>query len=623
MATPAKLNVTSIEYIRDAFKIGYEAHEDSRNEAKEIWDLYHNRHYTVDQLSVLANRGQPAETFNIVKMFSRTLVGYYSTVATTIQTLPVTSKDIVSASLLQDAISAVLRENNFNAESHKLKLEALITGLLCTYTDIAETGKTDEFGRPIYQVSVEHVPSLEIVIDPSSRKADYTDARWQHRFRWLTEMQIAELFGAKWLPKLEAYYNHTYQPNAEFERPEEVGEYRVHDNYLIVHSITRDYTGRVFSTFWHANIIIQQDEITDKVSHWPYNVTKIHDSDIAEYYGIFRDVKESQKAINQAILKLQLLVNVQKAFVEDTAVADMAAFTNAFNRVSAVIPVRSLQGIKIENLSREAMDQYQIVDNALNRIQRVLGINDSFLGMAFASDSGRKVKLQQNAAMISLQYLTTRIETHYSLIGRNLVKLLTQYYTAHQFLSVTEPSTGQRWIELNKPMEVYAGMSPDGQPRFEVVYEQVLDPATGKPYIDEEGNYVYAPIPEIDTEIAFADVQLDIISSAYNDDDEKSQLMLEQVLAGAVGQIMMQVNPAGFFKAASLSIKSMKTRYSPDIAELYEQTALMLGGDPAASQQAQMLASGMPGALAQQPGPQNGASSRTLNLPQNTNEGGM
>lgn len=620
--TKNKLDVTTIEYIRDAFKIGYEAHESSRNEAKEIWDLYHNRHYTVDQLSVLQNRGQPAETFNIVKMFSRTLVGYYSTVATTIRTLPVTSKDIVPAALLQDAISAILRENNFNAESHKLKLEALITGLLCTYTDIADTGKTDEFGRPLYQITVEQVPSLEVVIDPSSRRADYTDARWQHRFRWLTEMQIAELFGVKILDKLEAYYNHTYQPNAEFERAEEVGEYRVHDNYLIVHSITRDYKGRVFSTFWHAGIIIQQDEITDKVSHWPYNITKVHDSDQAEYYGIFRDVKESQRAINQAILKLQLLVNVQKAFVEDTAVADIASFTNAFNRVSAVIPVKSLQGIRIENLSREALDQYQIVENALNRIQRVLGINDSFLGMAFASDSGRKVKLQQNAATVSLQYLTTRIETHYSMIGKNLIKLLKQYYTAHQFLSVTEPATGQRWIELNKPMQIYAGMS-NNEPQFEIPYEQVLDPATGEPYIDDAGNYVYAPIPEIDTELALADVQIDVMSSAYNDDDEKSQLMIEQVLAGAVGQIMMQVNPAGFFKAASLSIKSMKTRYSPDIAELYEETAMMLGGNPAASQQAQMLASGMPGALAQQAGPQNGASSRTLNLPQNTNEGYM
>lgn len=614
-----KLDVKNIQYIRDAFKIGYEAHLESHAEAKEIWDLYHNRHYTEEQLNILRSRGQPAETFNIVKMFARVLVGYYSTVITSIRVLPASSQYTNTASLIQDAVTAVLRENNFQAEGHRLKLEALITGLLCTYTDIVETGKTDEYGRPIYQIVLEYVPSLEVVIDPSSRKADYSDARWQHRFRWLTEMQIAELFGAETLPKLDAYYNHTFQGDAEFDRPEEVGEYRVHDNYLIVHTITRSYDGRVYSTFWHNTLIIEQTEITEKLNTWPYSITKVHDSNQAEYYGIFRDVKESQRAIDQAVIKLQLLVNVQKVFVQDNAVENLASFTNAVNRVSAVIPVKDLSGIKIENLSREALDQYQIIDNALNRIQRVLGINDSFLGMAFASDSGRKVKLQQNAALASLQYLTGRIETHYSLIGRSIIKLLQQYYTAHQFLTFTEPSTGQRWIELNRPMEIYQGMV-DGQPQYEVPFEQVMDPATGEPYVNDQGEYVFAPIPEVDTEIAFTDVQVEVYSAAYNDDDEKSQLMLEQVLAGATGQILMQVNPAGFFKVAGLSIKSMKTRYSPDIAEVYEQTALMLGGDPTASANAQAMAMGMPGALAQQSGPQNGASSRTLNLPQNTNE---
>lgn len=619
MSKQDKLNVTSIEYIRDAFKIGYEAHEASHQEAKEIWDLYHNRHYTQEQLAILRERGQPAETFNVVKMFTRTLVGYYSTVMSTINVRAMTSQYTNTAMLLQDAVTAVLSQNNFDFEGQKLKLEALITGLLCTYTDIRETKKTDEYGRPIYQIIVEHVPALEVVLDPSSRKADYSDARWQHRFRWMTEQAVASLFGKDKLAELEAYYNHTYQADAEFPRDQEIGEYRVHDNYLIVHTITKDYEGKCWSTYWHNRTILEQVDITNKVNTWPYSITKIHDSDTSEYYGIFRDVKESQRAIDQAIIKLQLLINVQKVFVETNAVDNLATFTSAVNRVSAVIPVKSLAGIKVESLSREALDQYQVIDRALTRIQRVLGINDSFLGIAFASDSGRKVKLQQNAALASLQYLTGRLEVHYALIGHSIIKLLKQYYTAHQFLTFTEPSTGQRWIELNRPMQIYAGMQ-DNQPQFSTPFEQVLDPTSGEPYVNDKGEYVYAPVPEVDTEIAFADVQLDVTSSAYNDDDEKSQLMLEQVLAGATGQILMQVNPAGFFKAAGLAVKSMKTRYSPDIAEIYEQTAAMLGGDPGAQAQAQQMAMGMPGQLAQQSGPQNGASSRTLNLPQNTNE---
>ena len=66
----------NIQDLKDSFKIGYEAYEASRKEANEAWDLYHKVDYTHEQLSVLANRGQPVEIFNVMKLFSRMLVGY-------------------------------------------------------------------------------------------------------------------------------------------------------------------------------------------------------------------------------------------------------------------------------------------------------------------------------------------------------------------------------------------------------------------------------------------------------------------------------------------------------------------------------------------------------------------
>ena len=63
---------TDIKTLQDTFKLGYEAFQDSRDEAKEIVNMFHNRQYTESQLAVLANRGQPAETFNIIKIQSDT-----------------------------------------------------------------------------------------------------------------------------------------------------------------------------------------------------------------------------------------------------------------------------------------------------------------------------------------------------------------------------------------------------------------------------------------------------------------------------------------------------------------------------------------------------------------------
>jgi len=616
------------KYLKDTFKIGYEAFEDSREEAKDVWNLYHNRHYTATQLNTLNTRGQPAETFNIIKLFTRMLLGYYSTIINTVQADPVSMEDVPTANILNDVIAYTMRDSNSKDESEKVKLSGIVAGLMCIYVNVSPTGETDEYNRPHYKITLEHVPESEIVLDPMSRRDDYLDARYIHRFKWMSEEHIVALFGKAAMKKMTEYYNFTWQQDADYDifgQNRATGVYKVYNNYLVVHSIIVDDKGDTWSYFWHDDIILKKSKLTYKEVKFPYRVIKTHTSERAEYYGVFREVVETQKAMNQALIKLQLMVNTQKAYVQDGAVEDLADFTDAFNRVTAVIPVQDLAGIKIENLSSEALEQYTIIDKALDRVQRILGINDSFLGMAYASDSGRKVKLQQNASIMSLRYLTGRIETFYRFLGWDVANLIKQYYTAHQVLRISDEATGNRWIELNQPMQTFTGQvnRQTGQPIMQIEYEEVLDPATGEPMVDDTGHRIIAPIPMPGSELTYSKVDITIHANNYNDEDEKNQLMLEQVLAGAVGQLLAQVNPAGFFKAAGLSMKSMKTKNSPEIANILDQTAQMLSQNQGASQQAQGMAQGMPGQLAQQAGPQNGAGSRTLNLPQNTNPGAL
>ena len=160
------------------------------------------------------------------------------------------------------------------------------------------------------------------------------------------------------------------------------------------------------------------------------------------------------------------------------------------------------------------------------------------------------------------------------------------------------------------------GTNPDGTPQTELAFEEVIDPYTNKPLLDGDGFKIVAPIPEEDTEIAYTDVNIEIITTAYNDEDEKNQLMMETILSGNIGSIISQVNPAGFFQAASLSIRTMKTKHSPDIAKILSDTAAALGGDPAQQEEAKLIAQGNNGDAGK-----TGSLSGQLKLPQNTNEG--
>lgn len=577
----------NIENLKDTFKIGYEAFEESRKEALQVLDLYHNRQYTQDQLNTLGLRGQPAETFNIVKMFGRMLLGYYSTIVNNVKVSPAREESTITAQVLQDTTDYVFRANNFASEGDKIKLDCILTGIMCSYTDVKETGETDEFSRPKYEIDINHVPSLEIVIDPMSRLDDYSDARYIHRFKWIDDEEVTRLFGKAKKNKLDAYFNHLEIDEAEFAYTysnEFHGRYKRFDNYLVVHSVIQD-GDKTWSVYWCGEEILSKEEVTYKEVKNPYRVQKLNTSNKTEFYGMFREVIETQKAINQALIKIQLMVNTQKAFVEDNAVESLDDFTHQFNRVNAIIPVKDLAGIRVESLSREVLDQYTVIDKALDRVQRVLSINDSFLGMAYASDSGAKVRLQQNASMVAQRYSTSKIEQFYRLLGWDVVNLIKQYFTAHDIIRVSDNYQGNKWVELNRPLEIPTGqVNPQtGMEQTRMVFEEVTNPADGKPLKDENGNYVMAPIPTMDTDIAFTKADIEIESVSFNDDDNQNQVMLEQFINGPIGNMLSQVNPAGYFRAGAMSVKNVKSKYSPELASILDETAQMMGG------QAQMM----------------------------------
>jgi hypothetical protein len=110
--------------------------------------------------------------------------------------------------------------------------------------------------------------------------------------------------------------------------------------------------------------------------------------------------------------------------------------------------------------------------------------------------------------------------------------------------------------------------------------DESIDPASGEPNKDALGNIIMVPLNDSRTDISFAKVDLEITTAAYDDSDEQNDKMLNGVLNGNLGNALMTVNPAGYMKLASLSIKSLKSRYSSNIADILDQTSQMLTPQP-------------------------------------------
>jgi len=417
---PAKME-SLLRKCRDYYKISTEQYEESIEEGQEIIDMYHNRQYTQAQINILKSNGQPIETFNVIKMFTNAMIGYLETVVTQATAEPRYPGTAATSLLVNDAMQYVLEQNDWNTLEKFVKIDGLLTGLMVTFEEVKKTGVKDQFGRDIFDIELEHIPSWQIRLDPQSQKEDYSDARFIHHFKWMPEETVKKLWPRKW-DKLVEYYNYLEDDSAEYYKSfknRDVGKYKDYDNYLITKTIMVD-KGKVWSVIWNDEVMLEKKEITFKEVRFPFRVVKMSKSDKAEYYGPFREIVETQKAINQALLQIQLLINTSKAFVEDGAVEDIEEFKELFNRVNAVIPITSLQGIKIEDMSRDTAAQYAIIDQALGRIKMVLGINDSFLGQAYASDSGRKVKIQQMASSSQLTMIVNRIGAMFKFVGLTL-----------------------------------------------------------------------------------------------------------------------------------------------------------------------------------------------------------
>ena len=123
--------------------------------------------------------------------------------------------------------------------------------------------------------------------------------------------------------------------------------------------------------------------------------------------------------------------------------------------------------------------------------------------------------------------------------------------------------------ENNQPI-----LDENGNPKY--FMEEVIDLRTGKHIEDPEGRLLIQPVPTSNSDIQFTEIDIKVESVAYNDEMVENQQLLEKLLNGVMGQFLLQTNPAGFARAASLALQNVKTKVSPELAQIFSDTANQL-----------------------------------------------
>ena len=549
-----------LDYLEYTFETNFNASITNMCETATIVDRYHGKVWTDEQLQVLKDRGQPEEQFNVIAMFAHQLLGYYSNVISDTKALPRTPEDTDKANLLNSIRDFDNESSNWHSEGNELKLYGMLTGVSVarvrpvTVKVDGEDISTDAIGREHIYVKKEYVPWDEYVLDATSIKADYSDANFIHVMNWMTKADVISTFGKERIYKVtdDSDVFSTPASTMGYSRYNEFDSSKWNNagKYLVIHSTLKDIDGRRWSIYWSKGTIFKRIEI-DKGTVGEYKVTKIM-NDKQEHYSIFRSILPSVTAIDQALIQIHMLINSNKILWSeggiDPANKGVEKFMNSISRVNSLTKVLDLNKIKMVNLSGDVVKQYTIIDRALQRIQLMLGVNDSFLGVAYASDSGAKVNLQKGATIMALDYLTQRFLLMYKSVGEEEFRIIQRYMIAERHIRVEDNSTieGYRWASINTPLR-----DEKGTPVAKLHKEDRL----------------FLNINT--TDIITANVDYVTKATSYINETQANQAMLETVANGMLGNFLMNADPAKFSILAEEAIKGLGTKSAPKVAQLF------------------------------------------------------
>jgi hypothetical protein len=410
-----------------------------------------------------------------------------------------------------EAISAKLAEAERETRADQAISEAYANQVKAGLGWVEVGRNPNPFG---YRYRVEPVHRREIFWDWSARKPDLSDARYFVRERWYPYDLVAQYFpekaelitaaGSGWdaewrlLAQKSEELLHAFDQETRTSWLED--EWRNQESKLIQ---VREIWYRVFVRENVINLPSGKTVCFDeknpahvmavytgvaqvreavfpklRVSIWvgPHMLQDIaHTSDDLPYipfwgyredktmipYGVIRDMIPMQDEVNARRRKLLWLLSSKRVLADsdalDTAYNDMSDLVREVARPDAVVVLnpnrRNANGVHVENDLGLSDQQYKIMQDSEEAIQRVAGIYNTMMGRTDGATSGTAINSLVEQGTNSVGDINDNYRYARTLVGERLVDLLIEDMKTQTNVVVMSGEEGrQKKVILNKPM---------------------------------------------------------------------------------------------------------------------------------------------------------------------------
>lgn len=471
-----------------------------QDEAREDFDFVNGKQWTKTEIQRFEETARPALVINRIKPLINLLSGYQRLNRYDIEFYARTPDDTEIAAVRKGITKYIFDRCDYSSEESAVFLDAVICGVgwfFCGYryndegTDgEAYVNREDPFG---------------IYVDPESHKADFSDAKYICRAKWVDKEELKTIYPER-AAEIDAQYS--VYDSAESEVAPYADELiwykrelqkvrmvecwykqREKKKFFILADGTEISEEELTAEIFLSGMIVGTKEVTlPKVKvcvffdsilleemDSPYEHGEFPLVPLACYYygiggdeipaGFVRDLKDPQREINKRRIQQLHILNttgngggwIEEDAMDEKQFAEFEKKGNIPGHFQRVKPMVLSNG----KIMERQIGQYpagiaQAEVQATNDLTAISGINEALMGTDVPSSaSGRAIQLKQKQAITHISWIFDNLRTAKKKIAnllwgsRNRAGVIPQFYTEDKVYRV-EGINGQQFIRVNQ-----------------------------------------------------------------------------------------------------------------------------------------------------------------------------
>lgn len=510
-------------------------------EQKEAWAFYDGEQWTKEEVSRLSENGQPAIVINKLASKIDNIAGSEISGRTRVlfRSRSGEKREEETARALSDLALYVAEQNDQGLEISNLFKEGLVSGI--SWLDVGV--ENAPYGTFVFN---RHEESSSVVWDQNFKRADYSDARFICRERFLDEESLKAMF-PKTYEKLGGFEKRNSQSltNSMFEKPTFEISYKDEKNEttLVVEvqfkQTEKSYKittpkGKVFHTFdkkvAYANsennvevsyqprvyLAYFSDQVLLEFRALPYNYNNFtlipyiykRDKKDGRPYGLLRSAIDPQRELNKRRSKAMHLLNTAQVIADIDAVEDPNILSREAARPDGIILKRPGKDLRIVRNSELAASQVSVMDQASRDIQEVIGLFDESIGKHSNATSGIAIHQRQRASAMNQMFAFDALRRTKKTLGHMVLSLIRQFFNHQMVINITDHLGASNAVHLNIPVVDENGnalLDDNGEPLkhndvsvgvFDIIVEEVKDVLSSRELEAEQLNLlIQAGVP--------------------------------------------------------------------------------------------------------------------------------